>query len=326
MQDYFQSYWQAWLPQFDQLLANTLRSSLANQYSNKAVDQLIEAMLYSSLAGGKRMRGLLVFLVADCCNGVSPSTQKLQSPDKYAPLVQKAALAAEIIHCYSLIHDDLPSMDNDDLRRGKATCHIVYGDAIAILAGDALQSLAFDLLSSTDLEQPTQRAAQQTAPQAIQQLALINCLANAAGALGMVGGQAVDLRAENSSPNLDQLTQLHRLKTGKLIEAATSMGAICASASAESSQALSQYAHNIGLAFQVRDDIIDITSSSEQLGKTQGADQEANKSTFPALLGLDGAKEQAEDLFKNALLALSSFGEEANALRGMAEFFIQRPH
>lgn len=314
MQQNFQDYWQAWLPKFDQLLANTLRKSLANQYNNDALDQLIEAMLYSNLAGGKRMRALLVFLVADCCNGKVRSNNDFLAPDQYPPLVQRAALAIEIIHCYSLIHDDLPSMDDDDLRRGKATCHIAFNESIAILAGDALQSLAFGLLSDPDIEKPK------------QQLALINCLASAAGALGMVGGQAIDLGSENLSLTIDELTQLHRLKTGKLIEAATSMGVICAAAEDHSHAALSLYGDHIGLAFQVRDDIIDIISSSEELGKPQGADQDANKSTFPALLGLEGAKEKTEELYQNASKALTSFGPEANILRGLAEFFIQRPH
>lgn len=314
MQQNFQDYWQTWLPQFNQLLANTLRESLANQYNNNALNQLIEAILYSNLAGGKRMRALLVFLVADCCKGKTRSNNDFLAPDQYPLLVQRAALAIEIIHCYSLIHDDLPAMDNDDLRRGKATCHIAFNESIAILAGDALQSLAFDLLSDPTIEKPK------------QQLALINCLASAAGALGMVGGQAIDLDSENLSLTIDELTQLHRLKTGKLIEAATSMGAICAAAEDHSHAALNQYSGNIGLAFQVRDDIIDIISSSEELGKPQGADQHANKSTFPALLGIESAKEKTQQLYQNAYKALASFGPEANILRGLAEFFIQRPY
>ena len=308
----FQSRWQVWLPSFDKLLARTLSDAFQNNIESEALDQLLEAVSYSSLAGGKRMRALLVYLVADACSEEFSSSAP--DFDTYPQIVHAAALAIEMMHCYSLIHDDLPAMDNDDLRRGQPTCHIKYGEALAILAGDGLQSLAFETISNPELGEPS------------RQLALVHDLSSAAGVLGMVGGQAIDLSAENQQLVEKQLSTLHHLKTGRLIEAAVSMGANCVGASPARRQDLARYASAIGLAFQVRDDIIDITSSSEKLGKPQGADQNASKSTYPSLLGLDGAREKAEALYDEALDALAAFGDRAQILKGLAEFFVRREH
>ena len=314
-QQEFLAHWRAWQPWFDRLLANTLRGSLKSDVSSAPLDKLVEAIVYSSLAGGKRLRALLVYLVADCCSANMDTFAEL--PGELSgenDLIHRAALSIEMVHCYSLIHDDLPSMDDDDMRRGQPTCHIAYGEAMAILAGDGLHSLAFELLSDGDVGQ------------AKEQLALINSLSRAAGTLGMVGGQAIDLASENVQLNELELTNLHRLKTGRVIEAAVELGAISAGANSATRELLDRYAKAIGLAFQIRDDIIDITSSSEQLGKPQGADQGSNKSTFPSLLGLEEARERAEQLYSEAIHALDSFDEEANLLRGLAEFFVRREH
>lgn len=319
--EYFQKHWQQWLPLFESQFQRYLELALSNKISASGLTRLHDAMRYSSLAGGKRLRALLIYLVYHCCARSRQSdTADLTDGLNLAQIndlamlrpVDQAALSIELIHTYSLIHDDLPALDDDKLRRGKATCHIEYDEATAILAGDALHSLAFECLSiKTD-----------TTPGL--QLELINLLAQASGALGMVGGQAIDIASENLRIDLEQLTTLHRLKTGKLILTAVKMGASVAAADEQQRQALDRYGANIGLAFQVQDDIIDITSSSEQLGKTQGSDQNADKSTFPLLLGLEGATQKAMHYYQDALDSLSIFGAEADALRGLANFFVQR--
>lgn len=317
--DDFHSHWQQWLPSFEQRLDITLQAKLAADIDSAGLKQLSEAMRYSSLAGGKRMRALLVYLVSDCCSkqselNLSDRDHSLNdSKHTREALVERAAIAIELIHAYSLIHDDLPAMDDDDLRRGQPTCHIKYGEAVAILSGDALQALAFECLS-----EPLSTETIAT------QLALVSSLASASGALGMVGGQAIDLDSENKQLQLDELSTLHRLKTGKLIQAAVMMGAQCFGASNSQVASMMDYGENIGLAFQVRDDIIDITSSSEQLGKPQGTDIEANKSTYPSLLGMQGASQKANEYYQNAIAALEQFGPEADLLRGLASFFVHR--
>ncbi len=242
--------------------------------------QLREAMRYGLLNGGKRLRPVLVYASCLALGG------ELHQADA-------AAAALECIHAYSLIHDDLPAMDDDTLRRGKPTCHIAFDEATAILAGDALQPLAFELLS-----QPCDLSP------AIQ-LQMIQILAQASGDGGMVAGQALDIQAEGQRQTLTQLEQMHRLKTGALIRAAVQLGALASGHCDPSRLAtLSDYAAAIGLAFQVQDDILDIESDTQTLGKTQGADLHRNKSTYPALLGLEGAKHKAAELHRQALEAL----------------------
>ncbi len=262
-------------------------------------NQLIEAMRYAVFNGGKRVRPLLVYATVEALQG---------DIEKADP----CAAAIELIHAYSLVHDDLPAMDDDDLRRGKPACHKAYGEANAILVGDALQSLAFEhICSSTCLPTDTQ-----------SQLVLI--LARAAGASGMAMGQSIDLDSVNKSLDINQLENMHQHKTGALISAAVAMAALCCQASARQQQSLMTYAKAIGLAFQVQDDILDIESDTDTLGKQQGADLELNKPTYPALLGLQGAKQKASELHSEAIAALTSFGEAADQLRGLADYIIQR--
>ena len=262
---------------------------------------LHKAMRYSVLGGGKRIRALLVY-AAGACFQVDKKT--LDTP----------AVAIELLHAYSLVHDDLPSMDDDDLRRGKATVHKAFDEATAILAGDALQTLAFEVLSS-DMHNISLK----------NQLKLMSILAKSAGSLGMVGGQVIDLFSTNKILSEQQLEDMHLHKTGALISASVMMGANCYEVLAQQQQtALEQYALCIGLAFQVQDDILDIESDTETLGKQQGADMAANKATYPAILGMAAAKEKAASLYQSSYDALSCFGEEANLLRNIADFIVKR--
>ncbi|GAA6172239.1 (2E,6E)-farnesyl diphosphate synthase [Colwellia sp. KU-HH00111] len=267
-------------------------------------DRLHQAMAYGLLIGGKRIRPYLVYITGETL-GVSLAD------------LDGIAGALECIHAYSLLHDDLPAMDDDDLRRGKPTCHKAFDEATAILAGDSLQTLAFDILANHSFSAATQP----------KQLALIKQLVTAAGYQGMCGGQALDLAATDKSINLTQLEQLHSLKTGALLEASVLMAAECAPAITEQDkQALKEYAQLIGLAYQVQDDIIDITSTQEQLGKPCGSDLAANKSTYPALLGLQGAQQKAENLFQQALQALARLPYNTQSLADFATFIIKRSH
>lgn len=262
-------------------------------------EHLIAAMQYSLLSGGKRLRPILAIAAAEACGAVTPATAA-------------SAVALEAIHAYSLIHDDLPAMDNDSLRRGKPTCHIAHGEATAILAGDALQTLAFSHLA-------------ETAASAEIRLALIARLASASGALGMVAGQALDMAATDQVITLAQLERMHRHKTGALIEAAVLMGAISAGEQdAGRLAALTQYARAIGLAFQVQDDILDVTGDTDTLGKQQGADQGLNKSTYVSLLGLEAARQHTQKLAAEAESSLALFGTSADALRALARYVVER--
>lgn len=267
-----------------------------------APQKLHEAMRYSSLDGGKRVRPFLVY-ASGTALGVAP--EQLDGP----------ACAVELIHVYSLIHDDLPAMDNDDLRRGKPTCHRAFDQATAILAGDALQPLAFHILAhDAAIQVPAAR-----------KLQMIDCLATAAGSRGMVGGQAIDLAAVGKELDLPALENMHIHKTGALIRASVRLGALSAAdAATENLIHLDHYAHCIGLAFQIQDDILDIEGTTETLGKAQGADQALNKPTYPALLGLDGAKERAQELKDEAIDSLVGFGPSADPLRWMAEYIVSR--
>lgn len=265
----------------------------------EAPAQLKESMLYSLKAGGKRIRPLFVAAVCKMYN------QPLQ-----ASLV--VGTAVEMIHTYSLIHDDLPCMDDDELRRGKPTNHVVYGEALATLAGDALNTLAFGVIAR--LENVT----------AEQKLELINLLSVAAGAEGMVGGQILDMDGEKRLLNLQELETVHVNKTGALLRFSIESGAVLAGASTEDRKALVTYAHHIGLAFQIQDDILDIEGTSEQLGKTAGKDVAAEKSTYPALLTLDGAKQKLNEHYNFAIEALQKVSVETTLLQQFAQYIVRR--
>ncbi|WP_367163591.1 (2E,6E)-farnesyl diphosphate synthase [Kosakonia cowanii] len=266
---------------------------------------LVEAMQYGALLGGKRLRPFLVYATGRMF-GVSQQT--LDAP----------AAAVECIHAYSLMHDDLPAMDDDDLRRGLPTCHIKFGEANAILAGDALQTLAFSILTEAPM---TDVAAE-------DRLAMVATLANASGVAGMCGGQALDLAAENEQVSLEGLEQIHRHKTGALICAAVKMGALSAGQRGRNAlPLLERYAQCVGLAFQVQDDILDVVGDTATLGKRQGADQQLGKSTYPALLGLEQARTKARDLIDDARQALSLLSAQSldtTALEALANYIIQR--
>jgi farnesyl diphosphate synthase len=263
---------------------------------------LYKAMRYSALDGGKRIRPLLVYLT-----GALFDLEKSQ--------LDAPATAVEMIHVYSLVHDDLPAMDDDDLRRGKATCHKRFNEATAILVGDALQSLAFEILAND----PDMHASPS------QRLLLISELARAAGHSGMVGGQMIDMDSEGRSLTLHQLMALHRRKTGALILAAVRMGYLLAEkATPLQQQSLDNYARAIGLAFQIQDDILDVEGTTEALGKPQGSDHAAGKSTYPGLMGVDGAKSEALRLQQEALSSLRQFDQRAEPLRDLARFIVER--
>lgn len=281
---------------------SVLGSPYTEYNTHSASEPLLSAMRYSSLNGGKRIRPALVYASALCCEA---------SPELDEALDHIAA-AIECIHAYSLIHDDLPAMDDDDLRRGQATCHVKFDEATAILAGDALQTEAFLLLS------------QAPGISAEQRLALIQNLTVASGWRGMIGGQMIDLNSEDKQIDLAALKAMHALKTGALIRASVEMAAIACKASSEQTKALSEFASAIGLAFQVQDDILDIESDTQTLGKQQGADIANDKSTFPKLLGLEGAKQTALELQQTASQALETFGQAAQALEEIGRFIINR--
>ncbi|MCS3902728.1 farnesyl diphosphate synthase [Methylohalomonas lacus] len=260
------------------------------------------AMRYAVLGNGKRIRPVLVYATGEAF-GVDLAA--LDGP----------ACAVEMIHAYSLVHDDLPAMDNDDLRRGQPTCHRAYDEATAILAGDALQALSFHILASDDAIQVA----------ADRRLAMINALAVASGSRGMAGGQAIDLAAVGNQLNIAELENMHIHKTGGLIRASVELGALSSpTAASDEVDRVCHYAHCVGLAFQVRDDILDIESDTETLGKTQGADVARNKPTYPHLLGMGRAKQAAADLYQEALDSLAGFGPQADMLRGVANYIVNR--
>lgn len=262
---------------------------------------LHHAMRYATLGGGKRVRALLTFAAGEFCHAEPKNTE--------AP-----AMAVELIHAFSLVHDDMPCMDDDDLRRGKPSTHKQYDDATALLTGDALQSLAFELIASQDY----------TLADA-NKIKILHLLAYATGSRGMAGGQSIDLESTGIALSQSELETMHAYKTGALIHAAAMMGVYSANnASEDKATAIDTYAKNIGLAFQVVDDVLDAEADTETLGKTAGKDADNNKSTYVTLLGLEKAKTMADQLHQQAMGALSNFGEEANALRGLADFITQR--
>jgi farnesyl diphosphate synthase len=262
--------------------------------------RVYEAMRYSALAPGKRLRPLLV-LAGSQLFGVA-QTSALQ-----------VAAAIEMVHAYSLIHDDLPAMDNSDLRRGRPTCHKAFDDATAVLAGDGLLTMAFELLAQPDTHgDPAVRCE------------LVSALASAAGAAGMVGGQMIDLIAETRTLDIGQITRLQRMKTGALIAFSCEAGAILAKAPHELRTALRGYAHDLGLAFQIADDLLDVEGSAEETGKPVGADAAAGKATFVSILGVERARGQARVLVDQAVAHLDLFGQRAELLRQVARFVIDR--
>ncbi|MCW8923192.1 MAG: (2E,6E)-farnesyl diphosphate synthase [Gammaproteobacteria bacterium] len=263
--------------------------------------KLGEAMHYSLTGDGKRVRPILVYAAGKATNGVD---QCLDIP----------ACAVEMVHAFSLIHDDLPAMDDDDLRRGRATCHRAFDEATAILAGDALQTMAFEILSNAD-----------SALSSEQRLKMIAQLSIATGARGMTGGQAIDLAAVGSNLTLEQLETMHGLKTGALIRASVVLGGLCnPEITAAELEMLDSYAQCVGLCFQIQDDILDVIGDTETLGKPQGSDQERDKPTYPAILGLEAAKQLAQEQHDQAISYIAHLGDRADTLRQIADYIIER--
>lgn len=285
------------------------RQKLCNVALEQAIpiiypEKIYEAMRYSLLAGGKRLRPILCLATCEMIGG----TVEMAMP---------TACALEMIHTMSLIHDDLPAMDNDDYRRGKLTNHKIYGEDIAILAGDGLLAYAFEYVAvKTPKEVPAERTLQ-----------VIARLGRATGSMGLVGGQVLDLESEGKTDIcLETLNFIHNHKTGALLEASVFSGAMIAGASAEDLQRLCRYSQNIGLAFQIVDDILDITATKEQLGKTAGKDQKAKKITYPSLWGLEESQKRAQELIDTACAELEPFGEKAQPLVAIANFITSRNH
>lgn len=278
---------------------------LQKQLSRHSINEpLTRAMEHGVLLGGKRVRPYLLMTIADICHG-----------DKHAALA--AAAAIELIHAYSLIHDDLPAMDNDDLRRGQPTCHIAFDEATAILAGDALQTLAFELLSESPLG----------GLNAGRQLSMVNALARASGSAGMCAGQAIDLQATDQHVNETELEHMHKHKTGALIEAAATIGVLCGEEKAQKWQPhFKAFAAHLGLAFQVQDDILDVIGNTELLGKPQGSDTAANKSTYVQLLGVEGAQQYLNSLHEKALLSLADIPYNTAKLEQFSDVLLKRDH
>jgi geranylgeranyl diphosphate synthase type II len=261
--------------------------------------KLVESIRYSLMAGGKRLRPTLVLETARACSGGNAP-----------PGALAAASAIELIHTFSLVHDDLPAMDNDDLRRGVPTNHKVFGEAMAILAGDAMVSMAFKTLA---MQTPAE-----VAP------GLIAELAKATGPSGMIGGQVLDMEGEKRTLSMDELKNLHSKKTGALITCACRMGAMVSRASMQLLEAVSGYGQHMGLAFQIIDDLLDVTSSPQELGKTTGKDQSKGKNTYPALMGIDRSRAEADKQYEAAIAALEPLGNRADGLRSLARFVVDR--
>ena len=262
--------------------------------------RIYSAMRHTTLGGGKRLRPFLV----------TQSASLFGVPEMNA---LRTGAALELIHCYSLVHDDLPAMDDDDLRRGKPTVHVAYDEATAILVGDALLTLAFEVVAQPE-----------THDDATVRIELVDMLARASGARGMVGGQMIDLEAEKKDLDLKEITLLQQLKTGALIGYGCESGAILGGASIEQRQALISYASDLGLAFQIADDLLDVEGSVEETGKAVGKDEDAGKETFVSLLGVDGARDEAKRIADRAVSQLSIFDAKADLLRATAEFVVVR--
>jgi farnesyl diphosphate synthase len=261
--------------------------------------RLHEAMRYAAQGGGKRIRPLLVYAAGELSNDVNPNA------------LDAAAVAIECIHAYSLVHDDLPCMDDDDLRRGRPTVHKAYDEATALLVGDALQTRAFEVLASAQCDADTR-------------LAMISALADASGSRGMAGGQAIDLDSVGKKLDLAGLKQMHAMKTGALLSCSVQMGGIAAKLNPTEMRYLQNYAEALGLAFQIVDDVLDATADSQTLGKTAGKDAANDKPTYVTLMGLDYAQKAAKDLQETAIASLESFGPKAQALKDLALLVVNR--
>jgi geranylgeranyl diphosphate synthase type II len=270
-------------------------------FPGEAPGAIHEAMRYTIFAGGKRLRPVLCMAAAEACGGTEASAIK-------------AACAVELMHTYSLVHDDLPCMDDDDLRRGRPTCHKVYGEGMAVLCGDALLTESFALLAKSE---PSEGY---TVGEMISELAV------AGGSRKLIGGQVLDLEGEGQQLSKEQLLAIHEAKTGALLVSALRLGGMTANASAKQLSALSDFGYSLGLAFQVIDDILDVTQTTKSLGKTAGKDVAANKSTYPSVWGLEESKKEAERLTRDALNALEIFGERGARLREIAEWMLAREH
>ncbi len=271
---------------------------LMNLDEREIAPLLTEAMKYTLFSGGKRIRPILTLITADLLGGNHEAALRSGS-------------ALEMIHTYSLIHDDLPSMDDDDLRRGRKTNHLVFGEAEAILAGDALLTYAFEVLTELELE-----------PE--KKLKIINLAAKNAGFQGMVGGQVLDIESENKELSLEKMQKLHRGKTGALIKASVMSGVYCSDFTEQEEKVLEEYSEKIGVLFQIVDDLLDVIGDTEKLGKNVGRDEELDKSTYPKLLGIEGAKKAADDYAAEAKELLDIFGEDADILKDLVDYILTR--
>lgn len=289
----FKTYCKAKLPLIDE----ALRKSMTIE--GEIAPTIFDSMRYSLFAGGKRLRPVLLLAAADAVGA---------DGDKFL----KVACGLEMIHTYSLIHDDLPAMDNDDYRRGKLTNHKVYGEGIAVLAGDSLLTYAFETMLSQEGVEPKTL------------LAVVKEIASAAGPEGMVGGQVIDMESEGKAVSLDTLQQMHRAKTGALFRAAVRAGAILGGATQEEVEALTVYAEKFGLAFQITDDILDVIGSAEAIGKPVGSDLKNNKSTYVTLHSVEIAQQMAKETVADAVEALAMFGERGAVLRDLVEYLLKR--
>ena len=293
----------AWSARQLDAIEQALSDWVASPHETPAPAGLGDAMRYAVLDGGKRLRPLLVMAACEAANGNCGAALR-------------SACAVELIHAYSLVHDDMPCMDNDVLRRGKPTVHVQFGEARALLAGDALQALAFELLTPDDGTVHVQT-----------QVRLCRMLAQAAGFRGMAGGQAIDLASVGLALTSAQLHEMHRLKTGALLQASVMMGAACGAASPAAQNALNDYGAAVGLAFQVVDDILDVTADAATLGKTAGKDAAQDKPTFVSLLGLQASEKYAQQLLAQALASLQASGlGNTDALRALADMLVNRRH
>jgi geranylgeranyl diphosphate synthase type II len=288
-----------YIKQKNQIIDAALERMLQDSHSSKT---LVKAMKYSLMAGGKQIRPVLCLAACEAVGGMPEDALT-------------AACALEMIHTYSLIHDDLPAMDDDELRRGKATCHIAFNEATAILAGDALLTLAFEVLSSVQFNDGNQ---------AFRWLKVIRLISEAAGYQGMIQGQMLDIASEGIRLSADELETMHRLKTGALIETSLACGALLGGADRRQTDLLSDYGRKIGLAFQVADDILNVEGNPELMGKAVGTDRQRDKSTYPSVLGIQAAREFSKKLVQEALQALETFDKQADPLRGIARYIIER--
>ncbi|MGB5749641.1 MAG: polyprenyl synthetase family protein [Desulfobacterales bacterium] len=289
----------SYIKQKNQIIDASLEKMLQDSNSSKT---LVTAMKYSLMAGGKRIRPVLCLAACEAVGGVAEDALT-------------AACALEMIHTYSLIHDDLPAMDDDELRRGKATCHITFNEATAILAGDALLTLAFEVLSSVQFDDGNQ---------AFRWLQVIRLVSKAAGYQGMIQGQMLDIASEGIKLSADELETMHRLKTGALIETSLACGALLGGADRRQRDLINDYGRKIGLAFQVADDILNVEGNPELMGKAVGTDRQREKSTYPSVLGIQAAREFSKKLVQEALQAIETFDKQADPLRGIARYIIER--